>query len=119
MNISDAKVRSILSDASVPVEHYTRYIDNIHGVVREHLAYQRNVKVELLIGIAAHEDGSESIVFEVMTDEDEDQLDALDDKMLEMSVEDDNMNPDLRRVMTCLVRDMREYPAEPAAFEVC
>jgi len=107
----DAEVSAILAEANISVEHYTQYVDNIHGVIRQHLAHQRNVRLELLIDTAEHEDGSKNIVFEVMTDEDEERLDKLDDMMLEMSIDDDKMNPDLRRVMTCLVRDIRQFPA--------
>lgn len=111
----DEEARRILADADVPLESYRQMVHGLHALVREHLAGAMNIHVEYYFDTARHEDGSESIVLEVLSNLDEDALDALDDAVLEYSSDINRWGLDLSRVSTLLVRDLPVDHSQGAA----
>ncbi|UBU49812.1 hypothetical protein LCW13_06030 [Cobetia amphilecti] len=113
--LTDQDTRRILEDAGVTEGEYQDLVAGLHALLREHLSGAMRDRVRLHFDTQHHEDGSEGLVLEVLSDMDDERLDALDDAVLEYGSDTGRWGYDLCRITTFLVRDLPQSSAEGAA----
>lgn len=109
------EINRLLNDAGIAIDSYAKYIESVHSVIRRNLANRPKVNLRLNVEPVTHEDGSESIVCEIMTDLEDEDLERLDDDILEMTVDDSQTDESLRSVMSYMVRDIRPFQSSEVA----
>lgn len=113
--LTDQDTRRILAGAGVTESAYKDLVTGLHALLREHLSGAMRDRVKLHFDTQQHEDGSEGLVLEVLSDMDDERLDALDDAVLEYGSDTERWGYDLCRITTFLVRDLPQSSAEGAA----
>lgn len=96
----------VLADANITTELYQSLIKGVNQNLRNRLAGERDVNVQMEIEVDAHEDGSSGIVVQIFSDMEEERLDQLDDDMHKLISDTDTWGYDLPRVVSILVRDI-------------
>ncbi|GEK50896.1 hypothetical protein HVE01_16170 [Vreelandella venusta] len=99
------KASSVLENFQVPASLFEQMVHEVHSKIRYSVSHKRDVSIELNLDVEEHEDGSNNIVLEIFSDQDEDSLDLLDEEMSGLISDVEKWGYDLPRIMSILVRD--------------
>lgn len=113
--VRDVQAGRILAAAGIEPDSYHGFVQGVYALVRKYVSEQYNTRLVLDVTTQLHEDGHESIVYQVFSSLEDEQLDRLDDELLEYASSPEAVESGVPNVVTVLVRDMPAFQAEGAA----